>query len=79
MRLTQNEIIQARRRAERGTLGRVVKGVLMLLPRPIRCWVIVHMMKMAAQAMKRQGYDESDMIALIEDASDNARRKRLRE
>ena len=79
MRLTQNEIIQARRRIERGTtLGRVIKGALMLLPRPIRRWVLLRLFKMAVRAMKRRGYDESDMIALIE-AADNARRKRLRE
>jgi hypothetical protein len=75
MRLTQNEIIQAQRNAARGTpLGRAVKGVLMLLPRPIRFWVISQMMKMAVRAMKRRGYTRSDIDALF--GFDNAQRKR---
>ena len=75
MHLTQNEIIQARRRIERGTkLGRIIKGALMLLPRPIRRWVLLRFLKIALKAMKRRGYGESDMIALFENAFDNARR-----
>jgi hypothetical protein len=69
MRLTQNEIIQARRRAERGTpLGRALKGALMLLPKPVRRWVLMRLFDIALRVMKRRGYDESDMIALFEDA-----------
>jgi hypothetical protein len=74
-RLTQNEIIQARRRAERG-YGRVIKGALMLLPRPVRRWVVLRLAAMFVRAMKRRGYTTSDVMPLFEDASDNARRKR---
>jgi hypothetical protein len=76
MRLTRNEIIQARRRIERGTtLGRAVAGALGLLPLPIRRWALLRLFAMAGWSMKRRGYDESDMIALLEEAV-RARRER---
>lgn len=69
MRLTQNEIIRVRRRVERGTpLGRTLIGALMLLPRPIRHWAMLRLFAIALKAMKRRGYDESDMLALLDDA-----------
>jgi hypothetical protein len=54
-------------------LGRAVKGVLMLLPRPIRHWVLLQMVKMSVRALKRRGYTASDIDALFVDVM---RRKR---
>ena len=73
MRLSQNEIIQAGRKAERfkkTALRRAIVGALMLLPIPVGRWALTQTIKLL---MHGQGYTANDMTALIEDAE---RRKR---
>lgn len=69
-RVTQNEIIAARRASERFSAtarGRALRRAIVMLPKPVSRWILMLAFKRTIKSLVRRGATKADLLALLDD------------